>query len=40
MDLLVVEVWHAHKNILLKQRWGLASMMLWKILLAGLRTIN
>jgi len=40
MNLLVVEVWHAHKNVPTKQRCGLASMMLWKILWADPGTIN
>jgi hypothetical protein len=40
MNLLVVEVWDAQKNVLAKHRCGMATVMLWKILLAGLGTIN
>ncbi len=40
MNLLVVEVWDAQKNVPAKHRCGLATVMLWKILLAGLGTIN
>jgi len=36
MNLLVVKVWHAQKNVLAKHRCGPATVLFWYILLAGL----
>jgi hypothetical protein len=34
------KVWHAQKNVPAQHRCGSATVLLWKILLAGLGTIN